>query len=310
MSVKHPRALRFSRWALPAVGALIFLGADEPTAVAADSFPIDVRSLVEVRSLDALPKEVNELLGRWKPGPDGMADAYEPFNQTDVIDPKLPARRFMSAGSNLHAVLVAYEKGGHERTFVASAFSFEHSAWRQVGSWTLPRSANTLYRLLDLVAPSRNDASSLLATLKRQMRTQDTRPVRRDGPLRTQNLSDDEVREIESIAQSVMPGGLVNVSGVVTGCPCEEGANCSDQVWTVVYRPDQTKGLQLSRLSGHWAIGAVQQWWLDYDSLWARRPWPPTAAFDAELNSLYDRFPACSGPPTSPKAASMQPSAR
>jgi hypothetical protein len=48
-------------------------------AVAADANRLlDWRSLVEVRTLDALPKEVNTLLGRDRIGPDGIADAGKP----------------------------------------------------------------------------------------------------------------------------------------------------------------------------------------------------------------------------------------
>jgi hypothetical protein len=55
-------------------------------------------------------------------------------------------------------------------------------------------------------------------------------PVRRDGPLREADLSDEEAREIQGVAHVVVPDALVNISGVVTGCPCEDGTGCSDQV--------------------------------------------------------------------------------
>ena len=82
-----------------------------------------------------------------------------------------------------------------------------------------------------------------------------SRPVRIDGPLRYENISDIEVREIETATRKVYPGAIVNISGVTTGCPCEDGPTCTDQVWIVAYRPERIKGLMLSRIDGRWGIG-------------------------------------------------------
>jgi hypothetical protein len=57
-----------------------------------------------------------------------------------------------------------------------------------------------------------------------------TRPNRRDGPLREPNVSDEEVREIQAATHEVFPGSIVNIFAVVTGCLCEEGWACSDQL--------------------------------------------------------------------------------
>lgn len=120
------------------------------------------------------------------------------------------------------------------------------------------------------------------------------RPGRRDGPLRYQNISDEEVREIQAAAAEVVPKALVNISGVTTGCPCEDGPQCSDQVWIVAYRPDRSFGLLLSKVNKHWVIGPVQRWWLRYDSLRSRERNPASyAAYLEAERRLIEGFPAC-----------------
>ena len=122
------------------------------------------------------------------------------------------------------------------------------------------------------------------------------RPVRRDGPLRELNVSDNEVREIQSITLAVLPGAVVNISGVVTGCPCEEGPACSDQVWVVAHRPGHSQGLQLSRVNGHWGISVVQQWWLNFEELQVVRMTAPDV-YAESLQNLYASYPVCTNPP-------------
>lgn len=122
-------------------------------------------------------------------------------------------------------------------------------------------------------------------------------PGRRDSPLRYLNISDEEVREVQSVAAEVVPRAIVNISGVVTGCPCEDGSECTDQVWIVAYRPEISAGLLLSRISHRWVIGPVQQWWLDYRKLEAReRTFLTYEAFRRAKEEAIDRFPACEAP--------------
>lgn len=123
-------------------------------------------------------------------------------------------------------------------------------------------------------------------------------PSRRDGPLRETNISDVEVREIQAIAAVVSPGAIVNISGVVTGCPCEDGPACTDQVWIVAHRDNQSHGLQLSKIDDHWAIGAVQQWWLDWDSLQASRRQMSRNDFFVAEEAMQERLPQCLNPTT------------
>ena len=285
-------------------------------AAAADTgLPIDTRSLVEVRTLAALPRVVTSALGRQNAGLEGIADVREKFNATDVVDSRLPMRRFVVGGASSTAALVAYEQGGRSHSFHAVAFSLGRSGWSEVGEWTLSAKPSTLRAVLEVVdsknypnGVSRKNFSLLSA------RMQQTRPSRRDAPLRELNLSDTEVREIQSVVLRILPGSILNISGVVTDCSCEEGPGCSDQVWTVAHRAGKTLGLQLSRINGQWALGVVQQWWLDRENLeqwWSgsakregARGYSAYVAYDKAQQALYDRFPVCTAEPAGSRALS------
>jgi hypothetical protein len=70
------------------------------------------------------------------------------------------------------------------------------------------------------------------------------------------------------------------------------------------------KGLQLSRIGGRWAIGPVQEWWLEFEDLDGRcqvsfASWiagrierqslrEELPKLCDERQKLYDKFPACS----------------
>ena len=278
-----------------AVAAFALLALATQALASDTSTAINPHSLVEVRTLKALPHDVNALLGRQKDGPEGIADAGEQFNRTDVVDGRLPMRRFILAGSSLDSLLVAYEQGGRAYSIRAKGFVLARSGWREVGDWTLSESPDSLWGLIALIF---RQSESVFAVdgrpLRELLRVLGRRPTRRDGPLRTDNVSDEEVREIQAVVSQVLPGSILNISGVVSECPCEDGPACSDQVWIVAHRPNQTKGLQLSRINAHWAIGPVQQWWFDFENLAAtRQRFAPNAAFYSAQNSLYDRYPVC-----------------
>ena len=120
-----------------------------------------------------------------------------------------------------------------------------------------------------------------------ERRIANARPQRRDAPMRAQNILDEEVREIQVSASQVAPKAIVNISAVVTGCPCEDGASCTDQVWILAYRPDRTMGLLLSKIADHWVVGPVQRWFIDYEALLARG-----YTTDEEI-AMKERFPVC-----------------
>lgn len=100
-----------------------------------------------------------------------------------------------------------------------------------------------------------------------QSRLRQTRPKRRNGPTREENLSDIEVRNIMAVARRFNPDAIINISEVTTGCRCEDGDSCTAQVWLVAQSSDRSRGLMLSQIDGQWDVGPVQDWWFKYDSL-------------------------------------------
>jgi hypothetical protein len=267
---------------LLAILLAILLAATTRITSAETPFVIDTSRLVQVTSVEGLPADVKKLLGRQKAGIEGFADKWDKFNKTDVIDPRLPMRRFNTGGAGPTSALVAYEQGGQEYSIHAIAFALEKSGWVEVGKWTLPRATHTLHGLLEFV-----DSEHYGIRIR-------PAPLRRNGPLREANLSDQEIGEIQAAALDVFPGSLLNISGAVSGCPCEEGAGCSDQVWVVVHRAGQTQGLELSRIDGHWLVGRVQQWWLSFEQVQRIRA-PETRS--KALQALNDSFPVCANKP-------------
>jgi hypothetical protein len=123
------------------------------------------------------------------------------------------------------------------------------------------------------------------------------KPRRRDFPLREMNLSDIEVREIQQEIRDLVPPEFMNISPVVTGCDCEEGPDCDAQVFVIALNGGEHSGVQLSRISKAWRIGAIQKWWLEYDALQPQlRGMGEVRAQDA-LWDLVNRFPSCQAPP-------------
>lgn len=126
---------------------------------------------------------------------------------------------------------------------------------------------------------------------------------RRDTPARIANISDEEVREIESVMREQHPGAVVNIGTVLGDCICEDGPQCSEQVWVVAYLPQASQGLQLSRINERWQLGPLQRWWLRYEDF-HQRPYPQgrigdpefaarVDAYVAEQTALFDSFPHC-----------------
>lgn len=89
-------------------------------------------------------------------------------------------------------------------------------------------------------------------------------------PLREDNISDIEVREIQRLALARNSDAVVNIGGVVAGCACEEGASCVAQIAIVAYTPARSDRLILSRVDGHWRWSQLQQWWFEDEALQAR----------------------------------------
>jgi len=138
-------------------------------------------------------------------------------------------------------------------------------------------------------------------------RAYELRPRRRDEPLRYLNISDYEVREIQLMAEKYLPKVLLNISPVVAGCPCEEGPQCTDQVYIVAESGQSSKGLQMSRIRNAWVVGSVQQWWLKRDALEASSGKMSYEKRESAMNELVRDFPMCAGElvPAENKTASV-----
>jgi len=86
-------------------------------------------------------------------------------------------------------------------------------------------------------------------TYRQWSRARQLRPRRPTDPLREANIADEEVRQIEGAARAVFPTAMVNISGVTTGYPCEDGPGCTDQVWVVAWQSEESRGLMRERMS-------------------------------------------------------------
>jgi hypothetical protein len=159
--------------------------------------------------------------------------------------------------------------------------------------------------LLSSIASSAQDGdrSTRSARRDRIFQIYRSRPVRVDGPLREENISDEEVREVEAVMSEYLPGSIVNIGGVTAGCPCEDGVSCDSQVWVVAHRANRSNGLMLSRIGGHWTIGPLQKWWRRYDQLrsqmsaalasMATDRFETYRKFQEQQNILRQEFPSC-----------------
>jgi hypothetical protein len=131
--------------------------------------------------------------------------------------------------------------------------------------------ASILLLLLLLSAPdlpaADDKALNARAERQRMLSVLRSRPKRVDGPLREENISDREVLEIEAVMAEKFPGSIVNISGVVDGCPCADGVLCDSQVWVVAHQVSRNNGLMLSRIGANWRVGPLQQWWIRYDRI-------------------------------------------
>jgi hypothetical protein len=140
------------------------------------------------------------------------------------------------------------------------------------------------------------DPKMEIRLMELEARARQLYPRRRDTPLRYVNMSDEEVREVHVIARKYKMPQLVNISPVVTGCPCEEGGSCTDQVFITSLVNGQPVGLQLSRRKNLWTVGVVQKWWLEYAALKAREPVMGRSEYQQARNQLLLSLPICADP--------------
>lgn len=127
-------------------------------------------------------------------------------------------------------------------------------------------------------------------------RAEELKPAYRAEPLRYLNITAEEVRDVQLISSKHLPKAMMNISPVVTNCPCEEGPNCTAQVYVVATTGEQSKGLQLSRLKDQWMVGLVQQWWLQREAMHVPKPGSDLLEryrYEKALHELYSDFPVC-----------------
>ena len=63
---------------------------------------------------------------------EGLADAGQPFNATDDVNPGLPMRSLVVAGLSQHYCALSYWQGGMAMTFKTSIFELSDGAARPV----------------------------------------------------------------------------------------------------------------------------------------------------------------------------------
>jgi len=116
---------------------------DVPTDISLRALGIDrSETFKEVRT-NALPRAVLAALRGFRPPElagelhvsgttEGIADAGQPFNATDIVDPRLPMRSLVVAGLSQHYCALSYWQGGMAMTFKTSIFELSDGAARLV----------------------------------------------------------------------------------------------------------------------------------------------------------------------------------
>jgi hypothetical protein len=102
---------------------------------------------------------------------------------------------------------------------------------------------------------------------------------------------------VQRAALQVYPDSIVSISGVTDGCDCEDGSRSTAQVWLALNRENQTRSLVLSKIEGHWKIGAIQSWWIQWHAHQATDPGygysKQQVAWRVENQRSLDNFPTC-----------------
>lgn len=117
------------------------------------------------------------------------------------------------------------------------------------------------------------------------------------GKLRDENITDQEVREIQSLVQSFTYGEINYIGGVLDSCHCTEGPECTATLDIAVVSDLGTKQYELSLQSKKWELGKTQRWLLEYEKLMSMLMAEPGEIKDEDiLNKLYvhgAEYPEC-----------------
>jgi hypothetical protein len=267
--------------------------------------PHDVHGLEEVRHLSRLPPELAKTLGWQGSDRDKIGDLER---EPGTSNPTLIDRWFVLGGLSKSYVLIAIEnRAGYPSfdRFHVNSFTLVGSDWVASGEWVLSSRPHNIEEMAHLLGTPESDAITAQWRNWQHQRELDRRmfgpaanpSYRANAPLRKININDEEVREIQTVVHELAPGAIVLISGVVQGCPCEDGPACSAQVWTAIDRSEGIRSLELSDINDHWIIGPVQQWFLESAKL-ERTKFPTYAEYAAARVALNDRYPTCGTGPS------------
>jgi hypothetical protein len=271
-----------------------------------DPHPLDIHGFEEIRHLSKLPPALAKALGWQGNDKDRIGDLEREPGRSS---PTLVKRWFLLAGLSKTDALIAVENHSAYPSFDrfhAYSFAVIGSDWVASGEGVLSSQPHTLAELGQMVGSPESQAMTTRLRdwqhesdfVLRQYKSAPTLSYRANAPLRKVNINDEEVREIQGVVHEVVPGAIVLISGVAEGCPCEDGPNCSAQVWTAIDRSEKIRSLQLSDINEQWVIGPVQQWYLDSAKL-ERSKFPTRDEYLAARATLDNRYPTCStGPST------------
>jgi len=114
-------------------GALVFFLLACSVQAGAQDSRCDADERVVVTSLDELPAQVLELLGRANPGTLGIADIGGRFNPSDVvIANSVPMRRLVKGLADRHCIWLTVEYGGVGHYQKTLEYSVSENSWAQV----------------------------------------------------------------------------------------------------------------------------------------------------------------------------------
>jgi hypothetical protein len=91
-----------------------------------------------VSSITELPEQVQDLLGRFRPGISRMADVGEKFNKFDVIVDDAPMNRLISAQTGDHCILALVEHGGRGYWREEIIFQRNEGKWSKSAKKSIP----------------------------------------------------------------------------------------------------------------------------------------------------------------------------
>jgi hypothetical protein len=123
------------------------------------------------------------------------------------------------------------------------------------------------------------------------------------GNLREENITDEEVREVQKVVDEKMPGEIRRIGPVTVGCGCAERPGCTNELVIVVKTKAMADEVTLARVRKVWQLSELQQLELRRQRIREKRrlmstaPAQERAAYRKELEReeqlLLNDLPAC-----------------